>query len=221
MKRIITFILALVMLASLLSFGVMAANPTLRVDTVEAKAGEEVTVSIRIQNNPGVASIKLKVAYDPALTLKSITYNSSLGGQSQQPQQLKSPVTLNWYNGAANTNGDMVYATLTFTVSTFAKAGSHPITITYDEDDLYNINEDNINFAIVNGGVTVPAAQTYQKGDVNMDGDISNADLILVARYVVNLTTFDSEEFKLADMDDSGEIDNADVILVARIIVGL
>ncbi|MBQ6540365.1 MAG: leucine-rich repeat protein [Oscillospiraceae bacterium] len=62
-------------------------------------------------------------------------------------------------------------------------------------------------------------------GDVNVDGEISNADLILVARYVVNLIEEDSfqHEFVAAfgDMDGDEAIGNTDIITVARRIVGL
>ena len=40
-----------------------------------------------------------------------------------QPQDFDSPVTLNWFNGLADTYGDLVYATLTFTVSGTAAEG--------------------------------------------------------------------------------------------------
>jgi hypothetical protein len=61
----------------------------------------------------------------------------------------------------------------------------------------------------------------FEKGDVNMDKTLDNADLILVARYVVNLYNFGSEAFKLGDMDNSGAIDNSDLIRLARLLVGL
>jgi hypothetical protein len=62
-------------------------------------------------------------------------------------------------------------------------------------------------------------------GDVTGDGQITNADLILAARYVVNLLDESSAEYAnvlaYADMNDDGAVSNADVILIARIIVGL
>ncbi len=62
---------------------------------------------------------------------------------------------------------------------------------------------------------------SYKKGDVDRNGSVNNADLILIARYVVRLVSFDSEAFKLGDMDNSGTIDNADIIRLARQLVGL
>ncbi len=64
-------------------------------------------------------------------------------------------------------------------------------------------------------------AESYQKGDVNRDGSVSNSDLILVARHVVNLITLTGEQFTLGDMNNDGAITNTDIITVARKIVGL
>jgi hypothetical protein len=68
--------------------------------------------------------------------------------------------------------------------------------------------------------VTV-GGSSYQKGDVNRDGSVSNSDLILVARHVVNLITLTGEQFTLGDMNDDNQITNTDIITVARKIVGL
>ena len=166
MKRIISCLLAIILLVTI-SFQTSVVfaeddppkrsgdGPTFSVSSEKADRGENVSVTISIVNNPGVASVKLKAQFDSELTLNSITYNTELGGKSQQPEKFTSPVTLNWFNGAADTTGDMTYAVLNFTVAENAALGEHPITITYDENDVYNIAENNIDFAVVNGCVDV------------------------------------------------------------------
>ena len=160
MKKIISSLLAILLLLSI-SYGtpVTAAEAnasTFTVSSEQAKPGENVCVTIRIDNNPGVASAKFKVQFDSALTLTGVTYNSSLGGMSMQPQTQQSPVTLNWFTGAQNTVGDMVYATLDFTVAQNAPSGFHDISVSYNPNDVYNITEQNIAFQVNNGGVLVP-----------------------------------------------------------------
>ena len=131
-------------------------EPTIVVSSTSANAGETVEITIALKNNPGISSMKLKVAFnDAALTLDSVTYNSTIGGMSQQPQTKNNPTTLNWFNGSANSTGDFVYATLTFTVSDTAVAGDYDIAITYEADDVYDINYDNVTFDIINGKITV------------------------------------------------------------------
>lgn len=169
MKRIISCLLAILLLvsASFETSVITAAEdastftaPTFTVSNEKADPGEDVSVTIRIVNNPGIASVKLKVQFDSDLILSKITYNTALGGRSQQPETLTSPATLNWFNGAADTVGDMTYAVLDFTVADDAMVGMHPVTITYDEDDAYNIAEENIAFDIADGGVDVVISVT-------------------------------------------------------------
>lgn len=141
-----------------------STKPVFSVDKVTAMSGDKVNVGINVQNNPGIASIKLKIQYDEAnMMLKRVTYNEDIGGEFMQPQKLTSPVTLNWYNGSSDSEGDWTYATLQFQVSSNTKAGSYPITISYEADNVYDITETNINFAIKNGSVTVEVAESEEK----------------------------------------------------------
>lgn len=155
LKLLLASIITIFMFCS--AFPVHAnTRPTFSADKVIAEAGESVNVRINVKNNHGIASIKLKVEYDEAsLVLNSVTYNENIGGEFMQPQKMTSPVTLNWYNGAADSEGDWVYATLRFKVSENANEGTYPITISYEPDNVYDITETNINFAIENGSVTV------------------------------------------------------------------
>jgi beta-galactosidase len=56
-------------------------------------------------------------------------------------------------------------------------------------------------------------------GDVNRDGQVSNPDLILIARYLVDLVTFDEDQMKAADYNQDGKVDNKDLVLIARALV--
>ena len=60
---------------------------------------------------------------------------------------------------------------------------------------------------------------TYAAGDVTLDGMMTNADVIALARYLVNLVEFNAEQLVVADYDVDGEIDNADLIRLARSMV--
>lgn len=160
MKKIFILIISFALIIGL-SSGVFAADtPAFVIEQKTAGTGDTITVTISLKNNPGIASAKLKVSYDSALDLQKIEYNSELGGMTQQPQRYGSPVTLNWISAFANFSGDAVYATLTFVVSGAAPSGFHPITLTYSTSDVYNIKEEDIYFAVENGGVTVVGPNT-------------------------------------------------------------
>ncbi|MBQ6539799.1 MAG: dockerin type I repeat-containing protein, partial [Oscillospiraceae bacterium] len=69
--------------------------------------------------------------------------------------------------------------------------------------------------------ISLTGAPSYEKGDVDMSGQVGNSDLIMVARHVVHILTLTGEQFTLGDMDGDGEIGNKDIISLARKIVGL
>ena len=134
----------------------LAVVPQFVASSETAKRGETVEVTVALQNNPGIASMILSVTFDnEALVLTEVVYNTSIGGQTVQPQNMNSPVKLYWINGLADAEGDFVLATLKFTVKSDASIGDHNITLNYNADDVYDITETNLPFEIVNGKVTV------------------------------------------------------------------
>lgn len=54
-----------------------------------------------------------------------------------------------------------------------------------------------------------------------MDGDyeLTNADLIMIARYLVDLEKFDERQMELADFNDDGKMNNTDLVMIARALV--
>ena len=60
-------------------------------------------------------------------------------------------------------------------------------------------------------------------GDIDGDGEITNTDIVNIARYIVGITEGDTKTAveAYADMNGDGKVDNSDLVTVARIIVGL
>jgi len=56
----------------------------------------------------------------------------------------------------------------------------------------------------------------FLPGDVSGDGQLTNSDLVMVARFVVGITSLDEAA---ADVDGSGRVTNADIVTLARILV--
>ena len=134
----------------------VATGPAFVVSNATAQAGDTVEVTVALKNNPGIASIILSAAFDnDVLELTEVVYNTSIGGQTVQPQKKNSPIKLYWINGFADAEGDFVLATLKFTVKSDAEVGDHAITLSYNADDVYDISETNLPFEVVNGKVTV------------------------------------------------------------------
>lgn len=158
MKRTISFVLALVLVLSLSgfsrSFAVTPDVPTFEVSSAVLLPGESADINIYIRNNPGVASVKILVSYDSGLVLDSVTYGEELGGVCQVPNSFSSPVTLN-YITLSPVEDDVLFATLRFTVESETFLGDKPINITFDPDDICDIDENNLDFAVQNGKITV------------------------------------------------------------------
>ncbi len=75
-----------------------------------------------------------------------------------------------------------------------------------------------IDVLTVDGEVDLTVAPKL--GDVNQDGEIDNRDLIMIARYLVDLVTFNAEQMILADFNEDGTINNTDLVLLSRFLVG-
>ena len=168
-KRFFALLLAAVMLLNAFPAYALESNhshthihnhtdPTFVVETVDASAGEMVDVTICLVNNPGITSLKLEVEYDrTVLTLQSVTPNSELGSNFLTSPASRYPLILNWYDGLNDISGDWTFATLHFAVAENAADGTYPVTISYDPNDVYDANEDNVHFDIEDGGIVVSA----------------------------------------------------------------
>lgn len=152
-KRIVGLFAALLLVGILP--GAASGTASFEVETATAWAGKSVSVDISVKNSPGITSSRLCVAFDEALTLESVTYGTNISGTFSQPQKTTGPIILNWVNGVQDYSGNFLFATLTFTVAEDAQSGTYPITVTYDPDDVCNVDEVNVDFSVVNGGVTV------------------------------------------------------------------
>ena len=132
--------------------------PLFVVETVNAAAGDQnVAVNVFVKNNPGVAAIALDVSYDKdKLELTGFAYNTAaLGGASTTPYSSTAKVPcLFMVNGTSNVNGDFTFASMYFNVNSNA-SGSCPISVSYDEDNVYDISEENIAFEIINGAIII------------------------------------------------------------------
>jgi len=60
------------------------------------------------------------------------------------------------------------------------------------------------------------------RGDVDGSGQITNADLVMVARYIVGVESDNDDAIEVnGDVDGDGEVNNSDLVRIARIIVGI
>ena len=192
-------------------------GPIIQIDNVVGHVGNTVDVKISLINNPGIALANLLVSYDQELlTLSGIQFNESMGGSWTEPSSMNSPVPLLWYNDASNISGDCTYATLSFVVNESATGGTvTPITVAYQEDEICNIDETNISFAVENGEITIV---DHIAGDITGDGKLNAKDLLRLAKYFsgwdVELNTH------ALDVTGDGKVNAKDLLRLAKYFAG-
>lgn len=186
---------------------------TLIIDGAGAMPGGTVQINVRLEKNPGVAMLRLKLSYDSSvLKLNKVEYNEAIGGTATQPSSTDGSVILLWYNDSQNVEGDWIFATLTFTIDESAKAGTTSnIVLTYDAEEVCDIEENNVVFSIENGMVSV---WDHIAGDINGDGELTSKDLLRLARYFANWDVEVNE--KALDVNNDGVSNSKDLLRLAR-----
>lgn len=113
----------------------------------------EATVNISIPNNPGMALIRFKVNYDnTAMTLDSAILGNIFTGDLECNLSAF-PFVFNVYTGSANKEDSGTLVTLNFKLNADCEAKQYDITI--DGVKALNIDEEEIDCTINNGGIAV------------------------------------------------------------------
>lgn len=197
------------------------------IGSVDAAAGETVTVPVSIANNPGIVSLKLSINYD-ASVLELISYEAgNFGGEDDNPGlsfgPLESPFMINWLDAVAteNNEGNGTIATLTFKVKEDAPTCTTALTISYNPNDVFGAGEDmpNVEFITKDGAIniagTTPAGLP---GDANKDGKVNVRDLGAMQQYI---NGWDVDiDMDAADVTGDGKVNVRDLGLLQQYING-
>ena len=218
-KRCLAFLMVFAMSLCMVPISVMAASSemSLTVDSTGGLAGSDVSVKLVLKNNPGITSLGLTLTYDSILTLKSVEYNTSMGGSTVPPQNLDSPVILNWVNGTENFTGETTtFATLTFHISESASDNYiADIAVNYNPDNIYNLAEEDIELTVINGSITVYACIP---GDINGDQKVNNKDASRLMQYLAGWDVTVNES--ALDTNGDGKVNNKDASRLMQYLAG-
>ena len=152
-KKTISILLLLMILFSNVLPVSAKGSPTITVSSATAKPGETVVLSVKMKNNPGINTFSLGINYDSKkLTLQEVKVSSKLGGQFVYRKKAV------WLNNKDTTyNGEIM--TLKFLVAKSA-SGKANVKLTYSPGDISNYNEQNVNFSIESGTITIASNGT-------------------------------------------------------------
>ncbi len=154
MKRLLSFSLALILIATLFCPTMMASATTLNGkltiagDNIVAKPGDTVSIQLCIKENPGIAWLAITLAFDSKVfELQNVENGSIL-------KDMDRGVNLVWSDDKNSTKTG-VLVTLTFKISDKALDGNYEIGIKGRE--CYNDDFDDVLLSITNTRITVSA----------------------------------------------------------------
>ncbi len=161
MKKIVSVLLSALLLCSLFAVCASAADtPSFVLSDAQGAVGETVSVELRLNNNPGITSLQVKVAYSPEdLELVNISNGGLFDNPISKSSVEKNPAIISWYaTDSENKSESGVLATLSFEVKEGAK--DSVVMLSYDEDDIFNNSMENVSFDTSTATVKVVEAQT-------------------------------------------------------------
>lgn len=212
-KTFILLLALLMLIPTVLTANAAAATITL--SAAQGAVGDEVAVKISLLNNPGITALSIQVGYSADdLELIGIDGAGLFEDQISTSQLTKNPVTISWYaSDSANKKDSGEFAILRFRIREGAKSSA--VTVSYDEDNIFNNTFDNVYFGTVDGQVTVKPKGVL--GDADGNGNVTVADVIAVQRFKANINTGIYTVILMnGDVDGNGRLDIIDVTYIQR-----
>lgn len=183
-------------------------------EEIAASAGREVRIMLKLSNNPGINSLRLKIAYDPGVfTLVSASDQGIFGRAPTSSKNISvNPYTMVWASdGNTTENGGLVE--LVFRVSETAEVGTKRIALTAEQ--VFNQAEEVVAVAAKDISVNV---RKFAPGDANGDGEIDLRDATRLLQYFADWDV--TVEKDAADVNGDGEIDLRDATRLLQYLAG-
>lgn len=210
-----------------LAFAEKVVNPgKITVSDADAEIGKEFTVTIDISENPGIIGATLNVNYDAdVLELVKVDAGDFTNASDEVDEVVLSnynfgpiennPFMITWVDALAEenitTNG--AFVTLTFRVKADAAVGTTEVSVTFAEDDIFDVELNNVVFEATAGTVTITEA-TGLPGDANGDGAVNSRDAAIILQYANGWTvTIDLDN---ADVNGDGVVNSRDYTLLTQ-----
>lgn len=187
---------------------VKPGSPQIVFGSKNVTKGKQFTVNVEVKNNPGFNTASLKIKYDiDKLKLISAELGESYAAGATVSYDNLPYVT---FIRSDNVTADSVMLILTFEA---LAVGESNISLEYSAGDISNIKEEDVNFAVVDGKITVVE---YTPGDINNDGRINTKDLTRLIKYI-NHESVDYNEQAL-DVNGDGKVNTKDLTRLLRYI---
>ena len=156
MKKIISLVLVLTFLVCSFSFAAYAeTTPYFELAGVDGKIGETVEMPLYISNNPGITSLSVKISYSMMnLELVEVEDEGLFESRISTGGMLDNPISISWFDSNSEDKLESgILAVLKFKILEGAEISA--VTITYDEDNVFNSKFENIKFDTYDGFVGI------------------------------------------------------------------
>lgn len=190
------------------------------VDGVVCSSGTgNVKVPIRIEKNPGVASVRLTVNYDESKMKLVGVEDGGILGTAAHSKSYHNGYILSWENDTVTSDfkADGIIATLEFSLVDNVCEGDYPISVTYNynNNDIMNVKMDPVAFETVSGYIKVTSIIL---GDIDGNGSVNTRDRMILARALAGWKEYpiDSINLSAADVDGDGKITPKDRLILSR-----
>jgi len=199
-------------------------TPEITFENALAKQGQNISVKVLIENNPGIWGMDIKLSYDKtALTLISVENGDFYQTSEWTQGNLSSEEYILSYESdylADITTSSGILAILNFKINNTAEPGDYMLTATYKKGDIINVSFEEIDFNINNGNVTVKSAAIldYISGDINNDSLVDLTDVVILSQYVAKWNVDVNAE--ALDPNSDKNIDLTDVVLLSQYVAG-
>ena len=154
-QRVLALLLTLAMLVSMSTATIAAlasTNPTVALEKKEAYVGDDISIVVSIENNPGIWGMDLRISYDKTvMTLTSVENGDFYQNSEWTEGNLNADVYILSYEASGFddiTTASGTLATLNFKIKDNAAPGTYNVSATYNPGDIINVSFDDINFDI-------------------------------------------------------------------------
>ncbi len=183
------------------------------ISNTTAAEGENVSIFIDIESNPGVSNAEFDVAFDR----ECLEFIDAQSGDAMADAEFSCNISEDGtlhisFTGEGKENGTM--AVLNFNVLKMPDSSKTSVTIVDDSTKITDLNGENVEIEVIYNEST-----TSNAGDVNNDGEIDLKDVVLIRRFIAG--GWDVElDTETADVNNDNEVDLKDVVLIRRYIAG-
>ncbi len=190
------------------------------VGNVTGRSGSIISVPISIKNNPGIYAIRFEMEIDTNVfefvsfdCSSSVFPTDSYSGFDSATKKFK----LNRSGNSVENNvvSDGILTIVKLRIKDNVADGTYNLIACSDAKNTISL-EGPVN---VSDGIASISISNYLLGDANGDGQITNADLLIMKRYIFNKNTYPLPcPMSVVDINGDNECTNADILRVCRYI---